>query len=130
MLPGETATYKSMDTVIDQDEVINLPTEFLNSLYLSGLPPHIINLKVGVPIILLGNIDPPCLCNGSRLAMKRLLNNVIEATILIGKFKGEDMLILCIPMIPTDMSFQFKRLQFTIKLAFAILLNKSHGQSL
>ena len=33
-------------------------------------------------------------------------------------------------MITTDMSFQFKRLQFPIRLASAITINKAQGQSL
>ena len=33
-------------------------------------------------------------------------------------------------MIPTDMSFQFKKLQFPIRLASAITINKAQGQSL
>ena len=33
-------------------------------------------------------------------------------------------------MIPTDMSFQFKRLQFPIQLAFVITINKAQRQSL
>ena len=33
-------------------------------------------------------------------------------------------------MIPTYMSFQFKRLQFPIRLAFAITINKTQEQSL
>ena len=37
---------------------------------------------------------------------------------------------LRIPMIPTDMSFQFKRLHFPIRLVFAIMINKAQGQSL
>lgn len=39
---------------------------------------------------------------------------VVEVTILTEPFKGEDVLISRIPMIPTDMPFQFKRLQFQI----------------
>lgn len=58
------------------------------------------------------------------------MSNVVEATILTGPFKGADVLIPRIPMIPTDMPFQFKRLQFTIRLASAITINKAQGQSL
>lgn len=58
------------------------------------------------------------------------MSNVVEATILTGPFKGEDVLIPRIPMIPTDMPFQFKRSQFPIRLAFAITINKAHGKSL
>jgi hypothetical protein len=38
-IPGETTTYKCIDTVMNQDEVISYPIEFLNSLYLSSMPP-------------------------------------------------------------------------------------------
>lgn len=61
---------------------------------------------------------------------KKLLNNVIEATILKGKYKGEDVLILRIPIVPIDIPFEFKRLQFPVRLAFAMTINKSQGQSL
>ncbi|CAK9834575.1 hypothetical protein ANTRET_LOCUS11087 [Anthophora retusa] len=33
-------------------------------------------------------------------------------------------------MIPTDMPFQFKRLQFPVRPAFAMTMNKAQGQSL
>lgn len=79
---------------------------------------------------MLRNINQPRLCNGTRLAVKKLMNNVIEATILKGKFKGEDVLIPRIPMIPSDLPFNFKRLQFPVRLAFAMTINKAQGQSL
>jgi hypothetical protein len=56
--------------------------------------------------------------------------HVIEATILTGCAKGEDVFIPRIPLIPTDMPFEFKRLQFQVRLAFAMAINKAQGQSL
>ena len=64
----------TIDSVMNQDE-------FLNSLEPAGLPPHCFNLKVGSLIILLRNFNPPKLCNGTRLAVKKLLPNLIEATL-------------------------------------------------
>ncbi|XP_050065047.1 ATP-dependent DNA helicase PIF1-like [Aphis gossypii] len=129
-ITGELMIYKSVDSATNQDDVVNYPPEFLNSLDLPGLPPHNLQLKVGSVVIMLRNINQPRLCNGTRLAIKKLLNNVIEATILKGKYKGEDVLIPRIPMIPTDVPFEFKRLQFPVRLAFAMTINKSQGQSL
>ena len=42
---GDVVVYKSIDTVPDQNAV-TYPTKFLNSLELSGMPPHILNLKL------------------------------------------------------------------------------------
>uniref|UniRef100_UPI00358DFA46 ATP-dependent DNA helicase PIF6-like n=1 Tax=Myxine glutinosa TaxID=7769 RepID=UPI00358DFA46 len=68
--------------------------------------------------------------NGTRLAVKTLMPHVLEATIMNGCAKGEDVFIPRIPIIPTDMPFQFKRLQFPVRLSFAMTINKSQGQSL
>jgi ATP-dependent DNA helicase PIF1 len=71
LLPGDLVSYKSIDTVCDATEVLNYPTEFSNSLDLSGMPPHNLQLKVGSPVILLHNLNPPRSCNGARLVNKK-----------------------------------------------------------
>jgi ATP-dependent DNA helicase PIF1 len=59
-----------------------------------------------------------------------MLGNVIEATISTGKGEGETVFIPLITLIPTDFPFNFKRLQFSMRLAFAITINKLQGQSI
>ena len=129
-LPGTTTSYKSIDTVTDVDESVQYPIKFLNSLEPSGMPPHNLLLKEGAPIMLLRNLDVPRLCNGTRLCVKSLMPHVIEATIRTRSAKGEDVFLPRIPMIQSDMPFEFRRLQFPIRLAFAMSINKAQGQSL
>lgn len=89
LLPGELVSYKSIDTVCDATDAVNYPIEFLNSLDSPGMPLHNLQLKVGSPVILLRNLNPARLCNGTRLVIKKLMKNFVEASILNGKFWGE-----------------------------------------
>lgn len=77
------------------------------------MSPHNLELKVGSVISVLRNLNQPRLCNGTRIAVKKLMNNITEGTVIIGKFKGEDVLIPRIPLILTDFPFEFKPVQFT-----------------
>ncbi|GFQ94568.1 ATP-dependent DNA helicase [Trichonephila clavata] len=66
-LPGQEYAYKSIDCIFNDDEAVQYPTEFLNSIQTPDLQAHNF-LKVGAPkILLFRNIDAPRLCNGTRL---------------------------------------------------------------
>ncbi len=118
--------HKSVGTVVDVDQAVQYPTEFLNSVEPPGMPPHNLVLKVGTPIMFLRNLDAPRLCNGARLYVKNLMPHVIESTILTD-CKAENAFIPRIPIIPTDMPFEFKRLQFPVRFAFELSINKAQG---
>ncbi|KAI3752350.1 hypothetical protein L2E82_24321 [Cichorium intybus] len=130
-LCGEEKVYYSFDEAED-DKNNFYPMEFLNSLNVSGLPPHYLRLKIGCPIILLRNIDPSNgLCNGTRLICKGFQKNVIDAKISVGHHAGKRVFLPRIPLCPsTDDMFPFKleRKQFPIRLSFAMTINKAQGQ--
>jgi ATP-dependent DNA helicase PIF1 len=70
MFQGGETVYHSFDSAVD-DPHNYYPSEFLNSLTPNGLPPHVLKLKLGCPVILLRNIDPTNgLCNGTRLVVR------------------------------------------------------------
>ncbi|XP_016206205.1 ATP-dependent DNA helicase PIF1-like [Arachis ipaensis] len=107
--------------------------ELLNSINCSGLPPHKLILKVGVPVMLLRNIDQSSgLCNGTRLQVRKLGNHVIEYEVLTSNNVGHIALIPRMNMVPTNETIpvRFQRRQFLIIVSFAMTINKSQRQIL
>ena len=135
LFPDESFVFKSVDTVVEEELLQTYPTEFLNSLTLSGLPPHVMALKVGSPVILPHNLcagPGNGLHNGTQMIVVKLGHRVIEAQIASGVNKGKCVLISHITLIPLDSQFPFtlKWHQFPIKPCFAMTTNKAQGQTL
>ena len=132
-MDGNEFEYLSADEVIEEDNSVKFPTEFLNSIEISGLPAHKIILKIGCPIILIRNLNSSAgLSNGTKLLVTKLLPHIIEAECILNN-KKQRVLIPRITLIPSDdacLPCSFKRRQFPIKIAFALSINKSQGQTL
>jgi ATP-dependent DNA helicase PIF1 len=138
LMPGDAKEYLSCDTVsrCDGDAVVDhrwITTEFLNGIKCSGLPNHKLILKVGVPVMLLRNIDVSSgLCNGTRLTITYLGNDVVGGKIVSGNNDGEVVYISRMRLLPSDanVSISFQRRQYPMCVCFAMSINKSQGQTL
>ena len=136
-IPGKVKIYPSADSTDSADNVHRQPqvysSEFLRSLRISDLPPGELKLKIGIPVILLRNLNPSeGLCNGTRLIIRNLQNKVIDAEIITGSHVGRRVFIPRITLSPSNNNLPFilKRRQFPIRVAFSMTINKSQGQTL
>lgn len=125
----QETVYKSINRTTDESDAVHFPIEFLETINDPGLPPHELKLKLGVPVILMRNLDPPKLCNGTRLVVTSLCNNILQATIITGVGKGETVCLPRIPLTSNNVPFSFERIQFPVKLCFCLSINKSQGQT-
>ncbi|CAH9099528.1 unnamed protein product [Cuscuta europaea] len=87
---SEEKTYFSSDSACSSTSYNELlqeihSPEFLNGIKCSGVPSHELKLKVGVPVMLMRNIDHSAgLCNGTRLLVTKLGEHIIEAQMMYG----------------------------------------------
>jgi len=131
-IAGSLTEYKSIDSVAVEDGTC-YPTEFLNTLTQSGMPPHLLRLKVGSPIIMLRNLNADDgLCNGTRLICRAFTTHVIEAQIVSGAFAGRRVFIPRIELTPSDsgLPFTLRRRQFPVRLCYCMTINKAQSQTL
>jgi hypothetical protein len=132
-LLGVQVDFLNADFAKDKKVANTYPSEFFNTLEVSGMPSHKLPLKIGAPMMLLHNLDPSTgLCNGTRLIVRRFTMRVVEAKIITGKGAGNVAFISRIKFISdnSDLPFTFARKQFPLRLAYAMTINKSQGQTL
>ncbi|XP_050893330.1 uncharacterized protein LOC127099099 [Lathyrus oleraceus] len=131
--PGEEHNLLSFDEV-EGDNHNLYQQEFLNSIAQGSLPPHILKIKKGAPLMLLRNLDPRYgLCNGTRLLCHGLFMNMLDVEIPTGSNAGKHAFLPRIKIKTSasdSLPFVLSRKQFPVRLSFAITINKSQGQTI
>jgi hypothetical protein len=108
--PTQCCTYHNVDSVVQGEQRGVYPTEFLNSLSMSGVPPHTLTLQEGCSVILLRNM-PSGLANGIRFIVVKLMQHIIDVEIATGPDKGRCVFIPRLNIIPSDT----ERMPFTLR---------------
>ncbi|XP_070529768.1 ATP-dependent DNA helicase pif1-like [Cardiocondyla obscurior] len=131
----EERIYTSVDSIENcgnDDNIINsLTPEYLNTLSPTSLPPYELRLRKNCIVMLIRNLSiNEGLCNGTRLIIKEMENHLLKCQILTGDKMGDIVFINRITLYcENEYPFAFKRRQFPIKIAFAMTINKSQGQT-
>lgn len=137
-VPGEEKEYLSADSFAEDEkdsEELNTtyPVEYLNTMEFPGLPAHKLRLKVGVPVMLIRNLNQKeGLCNGTRLIVTHMGEKVIKTEMLTSTTKRDPILLPRIILSPPESNhpFTLKRRQLPIRVCYAMTINKSQGQTL
>ncbi|PIC14437.1 hypothetical protein B9Z55_026756 [Caenorhabditis nigoni] len=135
-MPGTATVYLSLDEVCHKEgtvlnDSLNFTTEFLNQMTPSGMPPHELRLKKGAIVMLLRNLDVKnSLCNGTRFVIEKMGARILQCKFVSGPRQGESVLIPRIKLnYEKRIPFTMSRLQFPVRLSFAMTINKSQGQT-
>jgi hypothetical protein len=131
MVDGEERIYVSTNKVLDDSHQRDdpYPEEYLAGIKESGLPAHMIRLKVGAPVIALRNLTKG-VYNGTRMVVTKLLQHSIRARVLHGPSAGKEIPIGRAKLDQNMGSFHLQRCQLPIRVAFAITINKAQGLTL
>jgi len=136
--PHKIVDLLSADSLCDDDTALEdlFPVDVLNEYGRGAVPPHRLTLPHGAMLILLRNLDTKAgLANGTRLRFLKCTGNTLLCRIVSGKrrFVGTTVAIPRIAFIqhmsrrnPT----KWKRVQYPVRLAWCMSINKSQAQTL
>jgi ATP-dependent DNA helicase PIF1 len=129
---GTQFDFLNADSAEDTEVANTYPSKFLNTLEVSGVPLHKLPPKIGAPMMLMHSFDLSAgLCNGTHLIVQRFMMQVVEVEIITRKAASNVAFISCIEFIydNSGLPFTFAKKQFLLRLAYAMTINKSQGQT-
>ena len=131
---GEHVSYSKDSILGDLPCSEDYTPEFLHTLTPTGMPPHELCLRPGTLVILLRNYAPTKgMCNGTRAVVAKAQSTLLTLRIVTGPFRGNVEVvprICCDSSGNSDLPFVLRRLQFPVRYAWAITINKSQGQTI
>ena len=136
--PGQSVSFFSSDSLLSDESNPNTAfaaPEHLHHLHVSGVPPHELKLQSNTLAMLVRNLNfSSGLVNGQKCVLHAISPNsrVIQAELLT---EEEPHPIVFIPRINFTATvgkrgISFSRIQFPLRTAYAMTINKSQGQTL
>uniref|UniRef100_A0A915EKY7 ATP-dependent DNA helicase n=1 Tax=Ditylenchus dipsaci TaxID=166011 RepID=A0A915EKY7_9BILA len=142
-LSGEEFEYLSTDEPFRQPNPMDIhlvdnDVHTFNNHRTFQLPPHRLQLRVGAVVILMRNVNiQQGLCNGTRMIITRLGNDVIECKVMTesSAMRGQTYTLNRFKFEYHDTrtngsGLHFWRIQFPVMLAFTMTINRSQGSTM
>jgi ATP-dependent DNA helicase PIF1 len=132
-LQSEMHTLNVVDSIIDESRDDEMFAKFLRTLKTSFLSLSRLCLKIEALVKLLRNLYfKQDLCNETRLMITRISRRMLKTRILNEELDEKIRLISRIDLFSTkkELSWIVRRKQFSIRLCFVIIVNKTQNQSL
>ena len=113
------------------EENPEVPIEFLNTLDVPSLPLYELRLKVGMPIMVIRNINKKRnICNGTRLIVEKITGCLLYA---FNPARNNERVVLLRIESESDLDkveFLWRMRQFPVYPVFAFTLKKAQGQTI
>ena len=127
---GDAVVKRSMDYYDNPDDARVITLEQLNASTPTGSPPARLELKVGMPLIMLRNMSEG-LMNGTRMILVEIRHHILKCVVLNGRNSGQTVYLprYTFKHEGPDQPLVWTRRQFPVKPCWAMTINKSQSQT-